>query len=224
MSLRHPVSYSQYRGHEITVQPANEPVTINELKAFIEFPVADTSRDDLMTLLIATARESFELFTGRALITQEWLLTLDRWPGYGEKWWDGVKESALSEIRGKPGHVYLPRYRLQTVDSVTVYDEGGNSETINVANTFITDTQQEPGRLVLKDSATWPVALQTANAIEIAYTAGYGNAASVPSAIKHALLAMAAYLFEHRGACDADKAFKDSGAMATAQMYKVRKL
>lgn len=224
MSLRQPISYTQYRGHEIVVQPATEPVTVDELKAFIEFDVSDTSRDALLAILITTARETFELYTGRALVTQEWLLTLDHWPGHSEDWWDGLKQSAISEIRGKPSHVYMPRYRLQSVDSVTVYDTGGSAETISVANTFIVDTQQEPGRLVLKDSKTWPVALQTANAIEIEYTAGYGNAAAVPSSIKHAILAMAGYLFEHRGACDVDEAFKSSGAKSTANMYKVRKL
>jgi len=224
MSLRKPISYTQYRGHEIAVQPATEPVTVDELKAFIEFDVSDTSRDALMAILITTAREQFELYTGRALITQEWKLTLDHWPGYSEKWWDGVKQGAISELRGNPAEVYLPSYRLQSVDAVTVYDEAGNSEVVNVSDTFIVDTQQEPGRLVLKDSKAWPVALQTANAVEIEYTAGYGNASAVPSAIKHAILAMAGYLFEHRGACDVDDAFSASGAKSTAGMYKVRKL
>lgn len=55
--------------------PGEEPVTLAEAKAWCRI---DTDDDDaLVTALIAAARLEVESFTGRALITQSWRLTLD---------------------------------------------------------------------------------------------------------------------------------------------------
>lgn len=51
----------------------------------------------------------------------------------------------------------------------------------------------------------------------IEYVAGYEE---VPAALKQAVLMLASFLYEHRGACDVDEAGKRSGAFALAQGYK----
>jgi uncharacterized phiE125 gp8 family phage protein len=112
------------------------------------------------------------------------------------------------------------------VDSVTVYDEDGNSTAVTVSTTFDVDTYQVPGRITLQRGATWPVALRANNAIEIVYTAGYGSAASsVPAPIKRAVKQLAAYLHTHRGdMCDMGDAMTDSGAASIMGQYKVKRL
>jgi uncharacterized phiE125 gp8 family phage protein len=214
----------QHRGHVITAEPAVEPVTAAELRDTLRESSAglsDTQANDL----IATARVYLEQITGLACITQEWLLALDHWPMPRGDWWDGVRQLPISELysMGRPD-LTLPRYPLQSVDAVTVYAENSASTSITVATVFDVDTRSRPGRMTLKHGQTWPIALRASNAIEIGYTAGFGNeAADVPAPIKRAIRSMAAHLYEHRGdGCSVSDAWKDSGAAAMAATYAVR--
>jgi uncharacterized phiE125 gp8 family phage protein len=58
--------------------PAAEPVTLADMRAFLRLD--DPAEDELVTTLIATARECVEAASGRRLIAQTWRLALDRWP------------------------------------------------------------------------------------------------------------------------------------------------
>jgi uncharacterized phiE125 gp8 family phage protein len=220
MALRPVIPLTQYRGHVITAQPAIEPVSVQEVQAAI----AVHGDDDFIASLITEARQEIEEMTGLALITQSWRLSLDRWPGAREDWWDGVRQAAISEIyaTGVPAWVQLPRYPLQAIDAVTVFDEASNSQTVTVGDVFDIDTYQKPGRMALRRGQTWPIALRTVNAIQIDYTAGYGAALDVPAPLKRAIRAMAAYMYEHRGdGCTGADAYAASGAAAIVGRYKV---
>jgi hypothetical protein len=222
MSLRPSPRLHQYRGHVQTVAPATEPVTLSEVKA--QLVIDGTADDALLTSFIAEARQEIEEVTGLALITQEWRLSLDHWPNGREPWWDGVRQIAISELAtgGVPAWVQLPRYPLQSVDDVTVFDEPGNPASVTVANVFDVDTYQKPGRMALRRGQTWPVALRTVNAIQIDYTAGYGNAAAVPGPIKRAIRNMVAHMYSHRGdGCNAGDAYYESGASGIVGRFRV---
>lgn len=219
MALRQTLKFNQYRGHTLVTAPASEPVTAADVKNQLELDVSDTSKDTQIELYIESARQMVEEYTGLALITQTWKLTLDHWPNDRTDWWDGVRQTAITELlsAGRASTVLLPRYPLQTVDAINA-----DGDSVTVANVFIVDTQQKPGRLVIKRGATWPVVLDNANGIDIEYTAGYGTSASdVPAAIRLAIIQMAAYMFEHRGDCDTASAMKMSGAESLVSAYKV---
>lgn len=219
MALRNTINFNQYRGHRRVTGPATEPVTKTELKAQLRLDDSDTSEDALLDLYIESARQSCEELFGLALITQVWRLTLDHWPNAQEPWWDGVKQMAIGELSSsiRALEVTLPRYPLQSVDTLTV--EG---DSLTVGDLFIIDTQQQPGRMTLKFGKTAPVIeTVTANAIEVEYTAGYGTAADVPSDLKLAILQMAASMYTHRGdECSAEDAMKMSGAYTVFKRYK----
>lgn len=222
MALRYPLKYNQYRGHTLTTPPASEPVTATDVKNQLEIDVADTAKDTQIELYITAAREMVEEYTGLALITQVWKLTLDHWPNDREEWWDGVRQGSLNELRasGRAAQIMLPRYPLQSVDTITA-----DQVAVTIADVFIADTQQRPGRLVIKHGATWPTVLDNANGIVIDYTAGYGaNATDVPAALRLAIIQMSAYMFEHRGDCDTSSAMKMSGAQSLINSYKVLEL
>lgn len=228
MSLRPRTTYNHYRGHQIIEQPDVEPISVEELQEQLRLDTLDASEITLLNLYITAAREQCETVTGRALITQKWRLTLDSWPHGREPWWDGVRQVPISELRSasRPSWVIVPRYSLQSVERLVVFDFDGQPEEIDVETTFIVDTQQEPGRLVLRNTATWPVALQRANAIEIDYKAGYGDAPhDVPAALRLALIQMAAHLYEYRGdQCSAEDAMEKSGAGAVFRRYAQAKI
>jgi len=225
MALRPRVQYTHYRGHVKTTPPAVEPIQASEV--WNQLRLDEDTDTPLIELYITAAREQCEEVTGRALITQQWRLTLDNWPNQGEPWWDGVKQLPISELRasGRASWVILPRYRLQGVDEIRVFDFDGNAETVPLGQ-FIEDKEQEPGRLVLRSTATWPVALQRANAVEIDYTAGYGDEPEdVPAALRVALLQMVSTMYEHRGDdCSAVDAMRQSGAKAVFDRFKVQRV
>ena len=201
MSLRPSVPLTQHRGHVLETPPAVEPVTAAELRAQLA-ETADGLPDAQADALIAEARELIEQMTGLAFITQTWRMALDHWPGGHQQWWDGVRQMAISElyVPGSLRQVTLPRYPLQSVDAVTVFDDAGNDAAVNISATFDVDVFRRPGRMVLRNGATWPIALRNSNAIEIEYTAGFGaNGAAVPAVLKRAVKQVAAYLHAHYG-------------------------
>ena len=222
MTLRPAVPLYQQRGSVLVTAPASEPVTASELRSHLrvdstELPDADANA------LIAEARQTIEDVMGLAFISQSWRLSIDRWPGGAEAWWDGVRQMAISELYA-PNYitsVMLPRWPLVSITSVTVFDEDSNSQAVTVANTFDVDTYQVPGRLTLKRGSTWPIALRANNAIQIVYVAGYANAAAVPAPMKRALKQLAAFLYTNRGdTCEPADAMQKSGAAGLFDTYR----
>lgn len=226
MALRHTTQYWQRRGNKLEVPPAIEPVTADELRAFLRTNDTDLP-DSEAEAFITEARQLIEETYNMALITQSWLLAIDRWPSRGrEPWWDGVRQAHINVLNGAYGDLEIPKWPLQVVDNVTVYDESSNPTNVVVSDTFDVDTYRTPGRITLKQGATLPDASRANNAIEVKYTSGYGDlAADVPAPIRRAVMQLAAYLYSHRGdGCEAGMALEDSGASAIMGKYKVMEI
>jgi len=222
MALRQTARFINPHGNRLQTAPEVEPVTLTELKTHLR--VSNDDEDAYLAQILLDAVQEIEDATGLALITQTWKLTLDRWPMSQEQWWDGVVEAHVDVIYSgaRWATVTLPRYPLQSVDTVTVYDEGGSSTVVTIANVFDIDTSFLRGRMTLKQGATWPVALRSNAAIEIDYTSGYGAApTAVPAPLKRAVRQMAAYMYQHRGdGCDPKDAYKASGADTILNRYR----
>lgn len=225
MALRRARRIHDYRGNRLQTAPAAEPITLSELKTHLR--IDGTTEDGYLTALIEEARQEIEDATGIAFISQTWLLTLDRWPGAREEWWDGEREGHVDILYGGNRQNYasvrLPRYPLEAIDGINVYDEDGNASAVTVANVFDVDTEQLRGRMTIKRGATWPIALRANNAIEITYEVGFGaSATDVPAPLKRAVRQMAAYMYEHRGdGCEPKDAFTVSGAKNILDRYRV---
>jgi uncharacterized phiE125 gp8 family phage protein len=179
----------------LTTPPATEPVTLAEAKAHLK---VDTTDDDvLIGTLISAARAKAEWNTGRALITQGWTFALDAWPE------DGVFE--------------IPLPPLQSVMSVTAYALD-DTATVLDPTTYQVDTVSSPARLALKANASPPVNLRALNAVEIMFTAGYGDAENdVPPLIREAILEIVADMYVNRG----DVGEIPLAAMALLAPYRV---
>jgi len=229
MSLRQPIAYTQYRGHKRLTQPASEPVTAAELQAFLRETSAGLP-DSEAEAFIAQAREWIEDKTGVAMINQAWTLALDDWPMQSRhgQWWSGVREGAIGDLSNPANiaSVYLPRYPLSSITSVTTYAENSASTAITVADTFDVDAYQRPGRITLKYGVAWPVALRANNAVEIVYVAGYGaDAAVLPAGLKRAVMQLAAALYSNRGdGCGCGDVYASSGAQSMVSAYSVARL
>jgi len=156
--------------------PAVEPVSLAEAKAHLR--VDGSAEDTLIASLIITSRLHVEAALGLALITQSWSLFLDAWPS--------------------GPHVRLPLRPVQSITAVQLYAPDESVETLN-PDLFLLDGAGIPPRLVRQGSLAWPAPKRIANGIEIAFTAGFGNAvADVPAPIRQAVLLLVAHWYEHR--------------------------
>jgi uncharacterized phiE125 gp8 family phage protein len=158
----------------LTAPPAADPVTLAEAKAHLR--IDGTAEDALVSSLILTARLHVEAALGLALITQSWSYLLDAWP---------------------EGAVRLPIRPLQSVSAVKLTAADGAVTTLPPVR-YLLDGAGLPPRLV-PVGGPLPEPGATALGIEIAFIAGYGNAAAdVPSPIRQAMLLLIAHWFEHR--------------------------
>jgi len=160
----------------LTSGPAVEPVTLAEAKAHLR--VDGTAEDTLVASLIVTSRLHVEAAVGLALITQGWSYFLDAWPAGA-----GLK---------------LPLRPVQSIAAVRLFDENAVVTTLDPA-TYLLDGAGAPPRLVRQGAIVWPKPGRVANGIEVAFIAGYGNAAAdVPAPIRQAILLLTAHWYDHR--------------------------
>ena len=159
----------------MTAAPAAEPISVAEAKAHLRVDADD--EDTLIASLIVAGRTLIERNLGLALVTQGWSYFLDHWP--------------------ERGCISLPLTPVQAVSAVTVHDEDGGATVLD-ASSYAVDVLSAPARLTLT-SATPSVVTRPFNAFEVAFTAGYGDAATdVPQPIRQAVLLLVAHWFEHR--------------------------
>lgn len=158
-----------------TVEPAFEPVTLSEIRAWPRLDHA--SEDTMLEGLVRAAREEVELRTGLALITQSWRVCIDKWP--------------------RTGTLRLPRSPAITIDAVTRYGRDGDATQLDPAD-FVLNGRTEPASIALRPGMVVPVG---PNGIEVDFTAGFGpSGPDVPDALKHAIKVLVAHWFEFRGA------------------------
>ncbi len=151
----------------ITRESDDEPVTLQEVRDFCNFPLTD--RDDEFRAHIRMARERIEGVVHRQLMTATWELYLDRFPG-------------------TTGSIYLTdhcaRPPFQTVNSIVYMDIDGVEQTVT-ASDYSLSSAPESGRITLAYNTNWPSTRQIAEAVTIEFNNGHGDSpADVPEIYK----------------------------------------
>lgn len=169
-----------------TTPPAIEPLTLDQAKDHLRVDQDVNDDDAIIASLIVAAREYAEAYTHRALITQEWQLTLDEFP------------RAHHYAERMPREFRLPKPKLQSVGSITYVDDSDVTQTLDPA-LYIVDATSVTGRIALVRHACWPWAWRQANSVTVPFTCGYGDTADdVPAAIKQAMLLSIGSWYENR--------------------------
>lgn len=185
-------------GLTLTSAPASEPLSVSELKGWLRQDGEDD--DALITSLGSAARDMAEKLTGRAFVTQSWLLSMDGFP------WPGGWQYLQNPIVWPDPHtIRMPKAPLVSVSGVQYYDLGNVLRTLDPA-TYDVDAATDPGRISLSMNMTWPVTRLRPGAVRIAFTAGYGDASAVPDIAKQAIRFAVSFWYENRG--------DDAGVMA----------
>jgi len=181
-------------GTVLTTAPATEPVTAAEAKTHLRVDHSD--EDTYISSLITAARQSAERFTSRQFITATWKRTLDVFPGC-------------------MGAILLPHPPLLTISSIKYYDDNGTLTTL-AASVYQADTAAIVGYVLPAVNEEWPTTQSgKVNAVEITYTAGYGDATAVPTAIKQALLLTIGHWYENRETVNQGAAMHEMPMAAT---------
>ncbi|MGU3399804.1 phage head-tail connector protein [Brucellaceae bacterium D45D] len=161
----------------LVTPPELEPVTIENARAFLR--LSSNSEDTILERLIKTARELVEAETGLALINQTWRLRVNRWP--------------------RSGRLALFKFPVTAITMVVAYRTDGTAVSFPPEEFTLQDGRR-PQRLYM---APYPEAALLCG-LEVDFVAGFGaTAASVPEALKQAILSLTAHLYESRAGVDA---------------------
>lgn len=133
-----------------------------------------------LTFLIKAATEVVEAYTSQSLITKTFRAVWEEWPEEEDE-------------------IELPIGPVISVESVKYYDTNGVLTTFS-GMTLDAEDQTLPATLHLNYGETFPsLELERQNAVQVEFTAGYGNSASdVPARIKQCVLFLVAHWYANR--------------------------
>lgn len=181
--------------------PAEEPVTVSELREHLRLESSDDSENVLLSGLIIGARQRVETLLRRQIITAAYDLFLDEFPyRRGGRWGayqrNPVGGGSIGDIYDISA-IYLPLPPLQSVTSVSYIDANEVTQVVAASN-YIVDASSEPARIVPVSTFTWPTPGGRPNAVITRFVTGYGDASFVPENIKIAIKMLAAHWYENR--------------------------
>lgn len=153
---------------------ATYPISLADAKKQLRLPSAFVAEDDALNWYIQAATAIAERETNRALISQTWTLTLDRFP------------KRIIECSKNP---------LIAVTSVKYINTAGTETTLETTD-YITDNQHEPWRLSPAYGKSWPATQNRINAVSIEFTAGYSS--TVPDNILQGMRLIIGDMYRNR--------------------------
>ena len=188
ISSYYPYSYGSYQPgtvawtYDITVPPANLPLSLALVKEHLRLDAADTSQDTYLTLLINAATEYCQNVTGLTLIDTTFQTFRDGF--YSGICLERTPFSSLVSVERLVDNVW-------TAVSTDVY--------------YVSD-EFPYAKVLTQDNQCWPDDEDgIRQSVRATFVAGYGaDDTSVPSDIKIALLNHIAALYENRGDCAED--------------------
>jgi uncharacterized phiE125 gp8 family phage protein len=160
------------------IDPVADAITIHTAKKQCEIGVSDSTHDTHLHRLIVGAVSDVERFTRRALITQTWEFTQNRFPA-----WD----------------LALPRPPIQSVDSIEYIDDNGVTQTLS--SSLYQVNGNSPVVVCPAHDQVWPSTRpSTLDAVTITFTAGYGtDSTTIPAEFQNVIAELVAFRFMNRG-------------------------
>lgn len=162
--------------HEVSAEPAGEPVSLEELKAWTQVDADDVDFDTELAIQLKGARRFVEQRAGIKLVTQTVIMRC----------------SSFCDVRN--GLSVAP---LQSIMSLEYLDENGVEQTLDPTVYEAVLTGRKPF-IRLKPEQSWPAHYCAPDAIRVTAVAGFGAAAVVPEDLKIAIALIAADWFRSR--------------------------
>lgn len=187
--------------------PATPYIPLALVKQHLRIPIADTSEDDYLTLLVSVVYDYAEKYTKRTFLTTQFRTFRDTF------------DLCCFVIRRSP---------LQSVEQIQ-YLVDGVWVTLPTA-TYYNTVESDYSRILQVDGESWPVwpvnnISTRQQSIRIDFTAGYGDDyTDIPADLIIAMLQHIANLYESRGDCSeaACGAAIPAAARTIYDIYKIR--
>lgn len=161
----------------LAAAPAEPPVSVEEAKTHLRVEHSDDDEEILALIESATARlDGRDGLLGRALVTQEWVLTLDAFPA---------------------GYIELPLPPCQSVEFLTYLDAAGDEQDITDFRAYGLGGS-DPVRLYPAAGSSWPETAELPGAVTVEFTAGYGSPEDVPAPIREGIKQAVAARYDGR--------------------------
>lgn len=164
---------------KLTTEATEEPITLDAAKEHLRVPTSDEDAN-IAGIYIPAARQRIEAELGRCLITSTFRLNLDSFPA-------GTCP------------IMVPVNPVQSITSIQYITSEG-TQTI-AASDYVVNTDTEPCEIHPTWGSIWPTVLkrtESAN-VSVEFVAGYGaSGASVPAAIRQAMLLLVGHYYYHR--------------------------
>jgi hypothetical protein len=173
--------------------PQSDTVTPVTVSQFAEFASADPC-DPLLQAMLEAATDAVIQYIGRDLVPREWV-AIEPAPAL-------LTELQLSPHEPPSNTFDLPYTNLISVVSVTA--NGGQ------AMPYQLQPQRRPAKITVQG---WDYISD----LVVQYVAGTEE---IPNAVRTAIMMVAAFLYDHRGGCDAQDGIKKSGAAMLLRSYK----
>ncbi|MFZ6801932.1 head-tail connector protein [Undibacterium sp. Di24W] len=152
------------------------PITLAEAKLHLRVEMSVTDEDALITALIGAATQSAEHIMGRAVMPQKWQLMLD----------------------GFDDTLFLSMPPVSSVDSVKYINTAGTLTTLSPSVYQVVIGSDYTASIVQAYGQVWPAIRSQPEAVQIIFSTGYADAASVPELIKSWIKLCLGALYENR--------------------------
>jgi uncharacterized phiE125 gp8 family phage protein len=161
----------------LVTPPATDPVTLAQAKARCRVTTDDEDAD--LTALIAEATAAAEAECGRQFSPATYTLALDEFPRLDD---------------GRADCIRLPRPPCSAVTWVKYFDAAGAEQTMSAVD-YYTAVAGEPARIVPVNG--WPATqANRPEAVTVRFVAGF---ATIPAAVRSAILEIVAHRWKNRG-------------------------
>jgi uncharacterized phiE125 gp8 family phage protein len=158
--------------------PPDVVVSLAEAKAHLRLEDSDADQDALIAAHIRAAQDQIDGasgWLGRALTSQQWRLSLDRFPS--------------CEV------ITIPLPPCQSVDALTYVDTDGNEQAIGDFVVYGIGGAT-PARLAPAYGTRWPSTRCQGDSISVTFTCGWPSFSDVPESVRAAVLLLTEALFD----------------------------
>lgn len=170
----------------LVTPPTLAPVSLADAKVHLR--VDGSAEDTLIEALISAATEDAEHVMQRAILPQQWLLTLDNF-------YAGTPAAAADVCNT----IALQRPTVTTVNSVKYIDATtGTLTTLDSAEYQVDLSSPLQARLAPAYGKAWPDTRAQLGAVQVLFTAGWLTEAAVPPNIKAWVLLRVGALYQQR--------------------------
>ncbi|MGL5098106.1 MAG: head-tail connector protein [Planctomycetia bacterium] len=189
-----------------TVAPATEPIAADDFREHARLD--DNGDDATLTRMVKSARKRVEEMTHRAIVTQTWTATLDRWAD--------VDPADQARIDPWPFYtaVTTRRFRLSPAPIASITSLVVDGATIASGNYRLSGDE-----LTVKGDVA-DSTNELGGGIVVTFVAGYGAASAAPDGLVEAILMLATEAYERRGESGEALNVIPDGAWARIEQYR----